>query len=182
MNLRLRCEIWEDDAIYGRLFTDRTSARHILFAVTALKSIEQEKVRLRGIFEAELDDAKRKRLSFLRRRGSQFLLLAGLGACSELLVGRPVPDRYALHFAPAVYVAAGVEAWRPVVDAIMPLAGNSLETALQMERGLRSDESVRAAIETLRALVESVHMSLEPTFAAFREIVELTVPAASKVK
>lgn len=166
-------KIWEDDTIYGRLFSDRTTARHIMFVITALKSIEQEKSRLRSTPDADLDDAKQRRLSFLRRRGSQFLLLAGLGACSELLVGRAVPDRYALGFKQGVAVSAGVDGWAPVVDAVMPLAGNSLDAALQSERGLRSDESVRGAIETFRALVESVQAQLEPTFEAFRSVVDL---------
>lgn len=55
----------------------------------------------------------------------------------------------------------------------MPLAGNSLDQALQTDRGLRSEDSVRAAVETFRSLVESVRTALEPTLAPLRQRVTL---------
>jgi hypothetical protein len=165
--------IWEDDATYARLFGDRTTARHILFTVSALKSIEREKLRLRGLPQDGLDEASLKRISFLRRRGAQFLLLAGIGACAELLVGRPVPDRFAMRFAGPIGVIEGAEAWAPVIDVLMPLAGNSLDQALQTDRGLRSEDSVRSAVETFRSLVESVRGALEPTLTPLQQSVSL---------
>jgi hypothetical protein len=165
--------IWEDDATYARLFSDRTTARHILFAVSALKSIEREKLRLRGLAQEDMDEASLKRISFLRRRGSQFLLLAGIGACAELLIGRPVSDKFGLRFSKPISVLEGAEAWAPVVDVLMPLAGNSLDQALQTDRGLRSEDSVRSAVETFRSLVESVKGTLEPTFAPLQQNVTL---------
>lgn len=160
--------IWEDDATYAGLFSERTSARHILFTVCALKAVEREKNRLKATLDEDLDDASRKRISFLRRRGAQFLFLAGLGACAELLAGRSLPDRFRLEFRSAVTVNEGIAVWEPVIDALMPLAGISLEPALQTNRGLRSDESVRAAIETFRSLVESVIGAHGPTLEAFQ--------------
>jgi hypothetical protein len=161
-------QIWEDDATYGSLFSERTTAEHLLFVVAALKSIEKEKLRLKALKPGELDEAARKRTAFLRHRGSQFLLLAGLGASAELLVGAPIADRFTLRFRARNTVAQAVARWDPVVDALLPLAGNSLVNALQTERGLRSDESVRAAMETFRAFVESTLPAHEGTLKDFR--------------
>jgi hypothetical protein len=161
-------QIWEDDATYGSLFSERTTAEHLLFVVAALKSIEKEKVRLKALKPDEVDDAASKRAAFLRHRGSQFLLLAGLGASAELLVGEVIADRFTLHFKTHNTVAGAVARWDPVVDALIPLAGNSLANALQTERGLRSDESVKAAMETFRAFVESTLPGHEATLKDFR--------------
>jgi AIPR protein len=40
-------QIWEVDAIYSDVFPDRVSARHILFAYRLLRTIEEEKFRLK---------------------------------------------------------------------------------------------------------------------------------------
>lgn len=167
-------KIWEDDTTYGSLFADRTSARHILLAVAALKSIEREKSRLKTLDESQLDSAAGKRLEYLRRRGSQFLLLAGLGACAELFAGEPVPDRFLMTFKSKLSVSDACDVWAPVLDALMPLASNSLEPALQTERGLRSDDSVAGAIETFRALVESISTAIDATLTAFRSEIKVS--------
>jgi len=162
-------QIWEDDTTYGSLFSDRTTAQHILFVVAALKSVEKEKVRLKALKSSEVDEAAERRMTFLRSRGSQFLLLAGFGACAELLVGRTVANRFALRFEKDLTVSQAVACWEPVLGALLPLAANSLDAALKSERGLRSDESVKAAIETFRAFVESILPAHEKIITVFRQ-------------
>jgi hypothetical protein len=53
------------------------------------------------------------------------------------------------------------------MNVLLPLAGNSLDQALQIDRGLRNEESVAGALETFRSLVESIRGAVEATLSPF---------------
>src|SRR4051812_49205845 len=45
--------IWEENGVYSRYFSDRTSARHVVFAFSLLRALEAAKKRIADIPEAD---------------------------------------------------------------------------------------------------------------------------------
>lgn len=54
-------------------------------------------------------------------RGSTFLAVAAVGAISETILGIAIPDLYALRFKRKLTVAEAVDAWTPVLAAVLAL-------------------------------------------------------------
>lgn len=162
---RLR-SIWEDDKIYARYFSEQTTAAHIVFIYSLLLAIQQAKVDLvQRASRDELAEDEKEMLAFFRQRGSQFLLLASIGACIEILLNRRVPSRFSLNFGTDVSPDQGREIWKPVVAAVLPFT--STLRADELKGSLRDEATVEKAVKDFRASIRSIAPGNQDVFAAF---------------
>jgi hypothetical protein len=122
--------IWEDDALYGQLFSDATSASHILFCWGLLRVIEERRALLLARQRSELPDSKRRQREFFNRPGSIPLMVTAVGDCLEDLLDRRVTHSFRLAYSGALSAADTVSAWRPVVEKLAPLARPELGPVL----------------------------------------------------
>jgi hypothetical protein len=162
--------IWEDDALYGWLFSDATTAVHILFCWGLLRSVEGYKRRLSAAAEP-MTRGKKLQQEFFNRSGSIPLLVAAIGDCLEELLDRPVPHSFRLAFRAPLPVADTIAAWEPVVDKLAPLACAELCRALDagpLSHGFDSKESLRG----WRLRVESMASDWQDLRADLREQIE----------
>jgi hypothetical protein len=151
--------IWADDAIYGRFFSDRTTAAHIVFVTSLVRAVNEYKARLRG--KAERTGQEDAALTFLSQRGATFLLAAAIGHCQEQIVGKAINDRFALSFGGQVSPTVAVELWTGVVESL-----TAFHAALQpaAESGKIRVEAERvAALNAFRAQVSALLSMLETT-------------------
>lgn len=94
-----KTHMWEDDKLYSRYFNEQTSARHIIFAYSLLRSIESKKIDLwdksgnNGLIEIE-----KTQLNFYRKRGSTFLMTSAIAKCLEIILDRQITNRFKLSF------------------------------------------------------------------------------------
>lgn len=167
---RLR-SIWESDEMYSRYFSEQTTAVHIVFAYSLLLAIQHAKVDLvQRDGRDELAADEKETLAVFRQRGSQFLLLASIAGCIEILLSRPVNNRFTLNFGPDVGPPQGRDLWKPVVDAVLPFA-NCLR-AEELKGSLRNEGRVDEAMNSFRAIIRSTARGNQAVFAEFGEHVQ----------
>lgn len=145
--------IWEDDAIYASLFRETVSARHIVFAYSLLKAVENAKQAIVKLPESDRTDAQKRHATFFSARGSNYLLVAAVGACIETIVGKAVADRYSLRFKENLSPTRATEKWQPVVDTLVAFTSTTLHDATN--QGLKSRDRVAKAVESFSAMVEA---------------------------
>lgn len=162
---RLR-SIWENDEIYARYFSEQTTATHIVFTYSLLLAIQRAKVDLvqRAGRDALAED-EREILAVFRQRGSQFLLLASIGGCIEVLLSRPVANRFSLNFGADVSPSDGRGIWEPVVEAVLPFAG--CLRAEELKGSLRNESRVDEAMNSFRAIIRSTAKGNQAVYGEF---------------
>ena len=166
---RLR-SIWESDEIYSRFFSETTTAQHIVFAYSLLVAIQKAKVDLvQRDARDDLASDERDTLAVFRQRGSQFLLVASIAACIEIVLDRPVSDRFSLSFGPDVSPEVATGLWEPVVAALLPFA-NCLK-AEELKGSLRNESRVEEAVTAFRSIIRSTAKGNQSIFAEFAESV-----------
>jgi hypothetical protein len=116
--------IWSDDGLYGSLFGDHTSARHLLFCFSLQRAIERAKREYAAmcVQDPSLTGPKREVHDFLRLRGSVPLLINAVAHCMETLLGRSVPDPFTLAFARKPALDTAVKHWSRVLMHVLPFA------------------------------------------------------------
>lgn len=138
-----KSEIWLSNQLYENFFNDQVSARHIVFAYSLLRAIEERKAELRAQAQGgqeSLRDVDRAQLDFLRRRGAVILFAGALGKSIETLLGRRVSNRFRCRFRQNWSPDEARATWRTAVDSTLTHC-STLEPALSS--GLRNEETVR---------------------------------------
>jgi hypothetical protein len=161
--------IWERDEVYASFFSDFTSAPHIVYVYSLMATLQDAKAALLAKWrqggDAALTEDEKDVLSFFRLRGSSFLLVSAVAACSEIHLARPVPDRFKLSFGSTVSPAVGKEYWYPTVEVSLPFVGQLRDAA---SGNLRRRNLVEEAINNFRSVVRSTSRANGPVFAEFR--------------
>ena len=161
--------IWDIDSVYSRVFRDTVSARHIVLTYSLLKSVDRAKQSIMKISESSRTEAQKKHAAFFSARGSNYVLVAAIGACLETLIGRPISDRYALQFVANVSPIDAIDAWQPVVDIVLSF---SAQLAPATDQGLKALERVTRAIGDFSAMVEATRSANPLPFDALAAAIE----------
>jgi len=161
--------IWDNDAIYSRVFRDTVTARHIVYAYGLLKAIEQAKQKILAISEDSRTDAQKRHAAFFSSRGSNYLFVAAIGACIETVLGVAVADRYSLRFKKNLSPAKATEAWQPVADVALAFSGHLIAAT---DRGLKAQDRVKKAIEDFSSMLEATRSANPVPFDTLAEATE----------
>lgn len=160
-----KSRIWVSDSLYSRFFSDRTTAKHIVFAYSLLRAIEAKKRQLIADQTAgKLTTAGDRQLNYLRYRGSTFLLVSAISSSLETFLGRAVPDRFRLSFGSHVSPEHGQTIWAPIVEATIPFCDLLLPA---VEKGVKSYESTNASLKAFQNMVEATKTANAALFAIF---------------
>jgi hypothetical protein len=163
--------IWENDQVYSDYFSELTTAPHIVFVYSLLMAIQHEKMDLvQRESRKQLAEDEREILAVFRQRGSQFLLLAAIGSCVEIVLARPIGNRFSLSFGGDVSPQVGSGLWKPVVEAVLPFA-NCLR-ADELKGSLRNQGRVEEALNAFRAIIRSTAKGNQAVFSEFANHVE----------
>jgi len=155
--------IWDNDAVYARVFRDAVTAPHIVYTYGLLKAIEQTKLKILAIPEGSRTEAQRRHAAFFSARGSNYLLVAALGACIETVLGVAVADRHTLRFKKNLSPAQATAAWQPVVELAMAFSSQLMPAT---DRGLKAQDRVKKAIEDFSSMLEAVRSANPGPFDA----------------
>jgi hypothetical protein len=91
-------QIWESNELYDRFFSERTTAKHVLFAFSLLRATEQARQEAGQKPESDRTEAEKRLVQFFRQRGSNFpVLVVAVADSVETILGRQVPDPFSLH-------------------------------------------------------------------------------------
>ncbi len=162
-----KSELWTNDKNYRQIFTDRTTARHIVFCYSLLNVVNRRKLELAYKQKADpqsLTAIENKSLAFLNKKGANYLLVHVISQCMETILGRPIPNRFDLHFSKNVSPGAASDAWAPIVDMMLSLS-NQLDTGFSRDR--ISNESIQKAVPNFVGVVASIASLHKATFEKF---------------
>jgi hypothetical protein len=161
-------KIWESDAIYARFFNQKTSARHILFCYTLLKSIEETKMELNNIPEAERTATQKGQINFFRQRGSIYILCAAIANSCEIFLGRAIPDPFELMFPGKLTLNEAIKIWKPIIKIALAFSiylSESLKSNLKIVATIRDDmNKFRSFIEATMAANTGIHESFRNSY------------------
>jgi hypothetical protein len=163
--------IWEEDGIYARYFSDRTTARHIVFTFSLLRALEATKKRIADLSDDKRTESQKRQMSFLRRRGSLHLLAAAISSSIETFLGKPVPDRWALQFIDNVPPKDATDFWQPVVDASLAFVSQLTEAT---DVGLKNPETVNRALENFQGMIDATVDANRTKYDEFAALVSIT--------
>lgn len=145
--------IWVNDRYYSKYFNENTKATHIVCAYSLVKAITEKKQQIST--KASLTKVDEDILAFFRQRGSIYLFTSAIAACTEVFLGRQVPNRFRIAFG-NMSPSEAKQTWSSVVETTLPLCIH-LNDALA--GGLKNTTDIEKAISSFRALVSAVSMS-----------------------
>ncbi|WP_162488011.1 AIPR family protein [Azospirillum lipoferum] len=162
-----KSELWTNENNYRQIFTERTTARHIVFCYSLLKAINEKRLDLSSREKQDkqsLTQIEKNSLDFLNNKGSNYLLLHVISQCMETILSKPIPNRFDLTFRDNISPGSAVELWTPIVDMMLSLS-NQLESAFSRNR--ISNESVNRTVPNFVGVVASIKNLQQATFSEF---------------
>lgn len=163
--------IWDLDGVYTRVFRDSLTARHIVFTYSLLKAVDRAKQNIMKIPDASRTEAQKRHAAFFSSRGSNYLLVAAIGACFETLIGKPIADRYALYFNQNISPSDAMDVWQPVVDVVVAYSARLMPATNQ---GLKAQERVLRAIADFSEMIEATRSANPAPFEAVAKATAIT--------
>lgn len=168
-----KSELWTNERNYRHIFTDRTTARHIVFCYSLLSAVNDRKLDLSQKIKndpASLTVIEKNSLEFLNKKGANYLILHVIAKCMETILDMPIPNYFDLHFISNISPNAAAKFWRPIVEMMLSLS-SQLENAFSRNR--ISNESVTKAVPYFVGLVNSIGYLHKATFEKFASHVQL---------
>jgi hypothetical protein len=168
-----KSELWTTEKNYRHIFTDRTTARHIVFCYSLLSAVNDRKLDLSQKLKndsASLTAIENTSLAFLNKKGANYLLVHVVAKCMETILGRPIPNYFDLHFAKNVSPDTAAKFWLPIVEMMLSLS-SQLENAFSRNR--ISNESVSKAVPYFVGIVDSIGSLHKETFDKFSSHTQL---------
>ncbi|WP_372396464.1 AIPR family protein [Azospirillum sp. HJ39] len=162
-----RADIWAVDRLYARYFTESVTGSHIVFAYSLLKAVESTKMALVTRAKKEPDtltEDDNQQLSFFRKRGSTYLMVAALAACLETFLDKKISNLARVSFGSKIAPKRAQQIWMELIEVNMPLC-IYLEEAFTY--GLKSPEKAKGAILKFRSLVQATKKSNSATYRKF---------------
>ncbi|MBB3982089.1 hypothetical protein GGR44_001748 [Sphingobium fontiphilum] len=162
-----KSELWTNEKNYRRIFTDRTTARHIVFCYSLLDAINKRKIELVQKQKSDLEsmtNVEKSALEFLSKKGASFLLVHVIAQCMETVLGRSIANKSDLHFSKNISPDKAEELWYPIVDVILPLSSH-LENAFSRNR--ISNETVEKTVPGFVGIIASIANLQKENFDKF---------------
>jgi len=163
--------IWEENKTYAETFSDQVNARHIVFAYSLMRSIEERKRELAQLSDEDRTNQQDKQIDFLRRRGSITLLVTAIASCLETILDKPIANAYKLRFRENCSPVRGMMHWKSVLNSLLPFVSHLTSAT---DRGLQSQERVKEAISLFQSMVESTVEHNKAQYVDFASVVAST--------
>ncbi|MFB7542637.1 AIPR family protein [Streptomyces zaomyceticus] len=161
-----KSKIWEQDAIYSRVFPERVTAEHIVFVASLLRAIEMEKARLGRIAGEARTEDETELFEWFGLRGSIMLAAEAIGTARETLIGEAVSDAYVLRFKKNLTMSEAARVWEPIVESLLAFAPGQLRDPL-VTSTLRNRQAVDTALRNFRSQVVAARKHNRATYELF---------------
>ena len=175
-----KADIWVDDAMYSRVFSDRTTAAHIVFVYSLYDALTSRQIALRGKAknpDMQLSDAEEKELSFLSLKGAPYLLVEVIARSLETILGKTIPNRFGIQFKGTPSLSEAAAFWTRVIESVLPLA-NQLRSAFN--RGRVTRDGKEDAIAAFEGLFRALQNIQPDAFIDFAEKVAIVEPVLNR--
>jgi AIPR protein len=160
-----RAKIWLNDNHYLKFFNDDTTAEHIVWCYSLLKSIENKKTDLviRESTTNDLPSDEQEVLDFMRKRGSVILLTTAIASCIETIMDRSIPNLFKISFGKTVSPSQAEEFWKTIIEIATPFAPLELSESLGrgIDRGEQTKVNIKKFVSMMRATAKTNKAILE---------------------
>jgi hypothetical protein len=157
-----KTKIWEDNEIYCKYFKEITTAKHIIFAFSLLKAVENKKSALND--KTNLTELEQRQLNFFRKRGSIFMLSSAIARSLETILSRTIPNIFSLEFKKNLSPYEASEKWQQIIEIASSFTDPLIEG---LSDGFKTRKSVENAIKTFQSLIDSTKVANSKIFAEF---------------
>jgi hypothetical protein len=168
-----KSELWTNEKNYRQIFTERTTARHIIFCYSLLTQINERKLQLaqkERKDSASLTQIEKTSLAFLNKKGANYLLVHVISQCMETIIGKSVPNRFDLYFAQNISPSKASKYWSPIVEMMLALT-NQLDASFSRNR--ISNETFSKTVPNFVGVVASLASLHKQTFEEFASVTKL---------
>jgi hypothetical protein len=162
-----KTDIWASNRLYSKFFNDQTTAAHIVFSFSALRSVENKKLKLMQKArsdEESLTAVENHQVNFFRHRGSTYLLTSAISGCLETILGHSIPNLFRLSFGESVSPKDAQLIWDDIIEATTPFC---IELEDAFTDGLKSAERVKKAVQRFQSLVQSTAEANKSKYQSF---------------
>jgi hypothetical protein len=159
--------IWISDRLYNDVFNEKTTAKHILFTYSLLKAINEWQDQLRNLGADGRTEVEKRQWETLRLRGAPFLVISAIASSLEVVLSRPVPDKFSLTFSRTEDISQAVVHWSNLLKIMLPFTSR-LAPALT-QSNLKNKTKVSSAINDFVDILSSVKDSHAETFDSFKQ-------------
>jgi len=162
-----KTHMWESDQLYSKYFGPQTTAKHVLFAYSLLKSVEDKKLNLINKSKTNnILEVEKTQLNFFRQRGSTFMMSSAIAKCLEIVLNKPIPNYFNLTFIKNLSPNQGISHWASIIEAA---CGFTSPLADGLADGFKTREKVEKAIQTFQGLVVSTREANASIYSKFAE-------------
>jgi hypothetical protein len=148
-----KSKIWVLDNYYAKYFSDRTTAKHIMFVYSLLRAVQDRKQELMNLSNnQDLTEKQEKSLEFFRNRGSTFLLVSAISCSLEIIIEKPIHDKFLLTFKENISLQDCLTEWKPIVNSVSSFSEKLVQG---LQNGLNNPDRVKTAISDFTSMIES---------------------------
>jgi len=166
-----KTHMWEDNNLYSKYFNSVTTAKHIVFAHSLLKSVERKKLDLWNKSKANsLTEIEKRQLEFFRKRGSIFLMTSAIARCLELFLNVSIPNSFRIAFKSNLSPEGATNRWFPIVEAVSVFTTPLVDG---LSDGFKTRGTVDKAIQIFQSLVASTKQANATIYSEFSKNVQL---------
>ena len=113
---------------------------------------------------ASLTAIENSSLAFLNKKGANYLLVHVIAQCMEIILGKPIPNRFDIHFGQNVSPSKAATIWSPIIDMMLSLS-NQLDQCFSRNR--ISNDGMSKTVPNFVGVVASIRHLQKETFEKF---------------
>ena len=157
--------MWEDDTLYSKYFNEKTKAKHIVFAYSLLKSVENKKISLWSKTKNNsLLEIEKTQLDFFRKRGSTFLMASAIARCLEIFLSKQIPNSFNMAFKSNLSPEEAASKWSPIVEVASSFTDPLVEG---LADGFKTRETVNKAVQYFQSLIAATRKANDKVYSEF---------------
>lgn len=164
-----KTHMWDDNTLYSAYFNDQTTAKHILFALSLMRSIEKKKITLwNKSKDDKLVGKEKDQFIFFRNRGSILMMTSAIAGCLEDILNKQIPNKFNLAYRNNISLETAIEMWTPIVN----IASAFTEPLIAgLADGFKAHDTVNKAKGHFQSLMKAIIEADPEKFNKFKNYV-----------
>lgn len=145
-------EIWENNTLYSTIFSEKTTARHMLFVYSLYQAIEKKKENLK-LSKTNLSTTDRDIYEYLSIRGSTWVLLAAIASSMDNILNKPLRDLFDLKFSNETTFEEAISLWEHPLEIALPFVSSLLPA---VQNGVKTKDVINSSIKDFKEKTASI--------------------------
>ncbi|WP_139990896.1 AIPR family protein [Paenibacillus paridis] len=145
-------EIWENNTLYSSIFSEKTTARHMVFVYSLYQAIEKKKEVLK-LNKSNLSTTEQDIYEYLSVRGSTWVLLAAIASSMDNILNKPLRDLFDLKFKQTITFEEAVTIWEHPLETALPFVSSLLPA---VKNGVKTKEVINNSVKDFKEKTASI--------------------------